>query len=252
MRWVGVILAFALGLDLPTTGGSAAQTVAATVENAGGATPHAAKSALIADCTETLTPSPLSPRPVLRRTTYAAKPSRPHRHHARRGHKRHHARQVKRHIVHHTKRLGRHHARRSHPARHRPALHRVAVHRVTYASPLCGQRSEIINDMLGLPGVTQSPVAAETIADTLPTFIDLPPAIGTGPGPIIVGPIGPGPIYPVGPGPIIIGPPGPPVSPPVTPPVTSPVPEPASWASLLIGMMLVGGTLRRRRLSRMA
>jgi len=128
------------------------------------------------------------------------------------------------------------------------------VHRVTYASPLCGQRSEIINDMLGLPGVTQPPVAAESTGNNglIPIFIDLPPIIGFGPGPLIIGgPIGPGPItfpggptYPPGPGPIIIAPPGPPGPP--GPPVTSPVPEPASWAAMLIGMMLLGGGMRRR------
>jgi len=126
------------------------------------------------------------------------------------------------------------------------------VHRVTYASPLCGQRSQIINDMLGLPGVTQPPVAAESVTDTgpLPVFIGVPPTIGGGSGPTGPGTIifPGGPIYPPGPGPIIIvsppGPPGPP-SPP-GPPVTSPVPEPASWAAMLIGMMLVGGSMRRR------
>lgn len=124
------------------------------------------------------------------------------------------------------------------------------MHRVTYASPLCGQRSQIINDMLGLPGVTQPPVTAESLTGTgpLPVFIDVPPSTGGG-GPTGPGPTGPGPIvfpggplYPPGPGPIIIvSPPGPPV----TPPVSTPVPEPASWATMLIGMMLIG-SLRRR------
>ena len=102
--------------------------------------------------------------------------------------------------------------------------------------------------MLGLPGITQPPVVAESTANIgpLPLFINLPPVIGTGP---IVFPGGP--LYPVGPGPIIIGPPGPPVGPPVAPPISSPVPEPASWATMLIGLLLVGG-MRRRAAKRLA
>ena len=107
--------------------------------------------------------------------------------------------------------------------------------------------------MLGLPGydVTQPPVAAETAAEALPPFIALAPVIGpppvtgggggpTGPGPIIF------PVYPPGPGPIVIGPPGPPLTPPVTSPLVPAAPEPSSWAMMLTGMMLIGGSLRRR------
>ena len=238
MRWVGVIVLSALAFDLPMTDSIVGQAVSATIDTQRNSTTRADRSPLIADCTETVTPSPLSRRPVLRRATYAAKPSKPRRHRARVRHKVHHARHMKHKAIHH----------RHRPLRHPRAHRRPAVHRATYASPLCGQRSEIINDMLGLSGVAQPPVAAEITADTylLPTFIDVPPPIG--PGPIGPGPIifPGGPIYPVGPGPIIVSPPGPPVTPPVTPPISSPAPEPASWATIVAGMMLVGHGMRRR------
>lgn len=134
------------------------------------------------------------------------------------------------------------------------------MHRVTYASPLCGERSTVLNDMIGLPGITQPPVPADSAPGyVLPTFIDLPPVTGGGPGPVI-GPTGPGPIviwppigpiFPVGPGPVIVQPPGPPVTPPVTPPVSS-APEPSSWSMMLIGFMLVGGRIRRRAVRKAA
>lgn len=260
MRWVGVIVAFGLVFDLPATGGSGSQAVAATVDNAGGAARHSDNRAALAECTETISPSPLSPRPALRRATYAAKPSLPRRARAKRL-KRHHARSPhKRHLVRHAKRKPVHHAHHRPAARHPRAARRAVVHRVTYALPACGQRTEMINDLLGLPGVTQPPIAAESIAATapLPIFIDLPPAIGPGPGPIVVGgPVGPGPIifpggptYPVGPGPIIIGPPGPPIAPPISP-VTPSVPEPGSWATMLSGLMLVGAMRRRAARARL-
>jgi hypothetical protein len=263
----------ALALDLPATASIKAPAIPAQVENNTVSTGSPTKSPLIADCIETaIVPSPLAPRPTLRRATFAAKPSLHHRHHAR-PHKKHHARPHKkskprahraasarhgkathvRHTAAH--RHGpRHVHRRTHrPAAHRPAPARPVLHRVTYASPLCAERSTVLNDMLGLPDylVTQLPVAADSTqeADLLPIFIDLPPVIG---GPVGPGPIAPWPpvvpIFPVGPGPIVILPPGPPpITPPVTPPI-SPAPEPSSWAMMLVGMLLVGGSLRRRSL----
>ena len=251
MRLIGVIVVLALLVDLPLTASLEAQAVSAPVDNKPAPQRHSAGSPLLADCPENVvTPSPLSRRPVLRRATYAAKPSPSHRHRARTRLKRHRVH------VHHAKRKAahpRHHAAKHHhrPIRHKRAPRRPIVHRVTYASPLCGQRSEIINDMLGLPGITQPPVVAESATNTgpLPLFINLPPVIGTGPGPIV---FPGGPIYPGGPGPIIISPPGPPVGPPVAPPISSPVPEPAGWATMLIGLVLVGGAMRRRAATRAA
>ena len=196
-------------------------------------------------------PVSLPPRPTVRRATLASRPT----HHARTTHKP-------------RKPVHRKHAAAKHRTKHRPrhAAHRptsasLRLHRVTYASPLCGERSSAMNTMLGLPDytITQPPEAATAtrIADAV---IDVPPVLGYtgggGPG----GPGGPifpvGPVFPIGPGPIIIFPVGPvgPVGPvaPVTPvgPVTPPpaaVPEPASWATMMIGMVLVGGSMRRRQ-----
>jgi len=255
MQWVGVLVAFALVLDLPVGAqaptGNRSATAKGRVFRVHDAGAHGGKSPLLADCDETvIMPSPLSPRPPLRRATYSARPTRPHHPHIRP--KRH---VTHKHFVHHARHQSAHHRRR--PAAHRPAGRRAVLHRVTYVSPLCAKRSEAINQMLGLPGyeVTQPPIAADSTPDVLPTFVDLPPVIGpapiagggggpTGPGPIVVFPGGP--IYPPGPGPIIVGPPGPPVGPPVTPPVVSSAPEPSSWAMMLFGMMLIGGTARRR------
>jgi hypothetical protein len=254
MRWVGVLVAFALVLDLPAAAQTPAGNGSATAKkHVSGA--RDSKSPLLADCNETvIMPSPLSPRPPLRRATYSARPTRPHHRHIRP--KRHAAHK---HVARHAGHQSAHHRRR--PTARRPADRRAVLHRVTYVSPLCAKRSEAINQMLGLPGyyVTQPPIAADSGPDVLPTFVDLPPIIGpgpiagggggpTGPGPIIVFPGGP--IFPPGPGPIIVGPPGPPVGPPVSPPVTPPIissaPEPSSWAMMLFGMMLVGGAARRR------
>jgi hypothetical protein len=106
-----------------------------------------------------------------------------------------------------------------------------------------------MNIMLGLPDytVTQPPEAAiaPTIEDTL---LDLPPVLGgTGGGGGIGSPtfpivIFPGwPVFPIGPGPVIIPPVGP-IAPPVSP---GTVPEPATWATMMLGMMLVGAAMRR-------
>jgi hypothetical protein len=259
MRAVCALVAFAMIFDLPMTASVEAQTVAPTVDKSAANTPLAAQSGLIADCAETAyMPSPLPERPTLRRATYASKPGVPHRHRARpkkRTHRVVHAKKAS-HIrkATHAKRKVLH--RR--PAAHRPAAKRPILHRVTYASPLCAKRSTVLNDMLGLPDydITQPAIAGDAVPGTtsLPAFIDVPPVIGTGSGPITGGGTGPGPItfpggpiYPVGPGPIVVEP-TPPVGPPVvTPPVTPPssVPEPASWAMMIMGMMLVGSSLRR-------
>lgn len=258
MRLVGVLVAFALVLDLPMIASASVQNVSPTIEKARPSRARDGQSPLLADCTETvIMPSPLSPRPALRRATYAAKPTRPRRHHARPRRKAPTHR-----VIHHARHKAVHHRyRHRRPASHRPADRRAILHRVTYASPLCAKRSQVINDMLGLPeyDVTQAPVVADSTSDSVPAFIDVLPVIGpeigggggpTGPGPVIITPIGP--ILPPGPGPIIIGPPGPPVTPPgppVTPPVVSSAPEPSSWATMLIGMALVGSGVRKRRRS---
>ena len=249
MRFVCVLVMFAIAFDLPTTASTAAEPVAGRVDTKTGT-----GSPLIADCTETvIMPSPLSPRPRLRRATLSSKPTLRHRHrHHLRPHK-HVKAKAKARARTHLKRKAIHHRRR--PAPRPKAVPRAILHRVTYTSPLCAERSPVLNHMLGLPeyAVTQPPVPADRAAgDVLPTFIALPPFVGGGPGPVI-GPVGPGPIvlwppippiFPVGPGPVG-PPPGPPVAPPVTPPVSS-APEPSSWAMMLMGMMLVGGSVRRR------
>lgn len=256
MRFVCVLVMCALALDLPTIASVAAQTVPTSVDSKTVRTPRSG-SPLLVDCPETvIIPSPLSPRPALRRATFASKPSLRHRH-------RHHVRPHRKakpkapHRARHGKHKAARHGHRHAPHRHAPR--RAILRRVTYASPLCGERSTAINDMLGLPGVAAPAVAEDSPpGDVLPTFISLPPLIGGGPGPVIgptpVGPIfplGPGPTFPVGPGPIIIQPPGPPITPPVSPPVSS-APEPSSWATMLIGMMLIGGSFRRRAVLRAA
>ena len=209
------------------------------------------KSALIADCPETtFLPSPLAPRPVLHRATHASRPARPHRHRKATPHKKP--------VVHRKHRAVRHLAHKRHPVPHRRAAHptRARLHKVTYASPLCGERSQTINDLIGLPDVTELPVAA-TGSDVPNQVFDLPALVGgggtTGPtGPGVGFPTGPG--FPGGPtGPIV---PVPPVVPPTPPtPPTPPippippvaVPEPASWATMMLGMALVGRSMRRRR-----
>jgi hypothetical protein len=261
MRAVGAIVALAMLFDFPLTAVVEAQTVAPSVETRGGAGP-APRNPLIADCAESvIMPSPLSERPTLKRATYASKPKAPRRHRARaKTHRVVHAKKAP------VKRSARKVVRPRRPAAHRPAAHRPILHRVTYASPLCAERSTALNDMLGLPDydITQPPIAAESLpGGSLPSFIDVPPVIGGGTGPATgggTGPTGPGtitfpggPIFPVGPGPIIVGPTPPVVTPPVTPPVVTPpvtppaVPEPSSWATMLMGMLLVGYIVRRRR-----
>lgn len=262
MRLVGVVTLFAIALDLPGTASGAAQEAATPVQPRRAPTVATAESPLIADCTETsFVPKPLHPRPARRRATVASRPSAPQRHHAKPKNKPHAVKYVRHKAVHHP----RHHAVH-HRAPHHP--HHKILHRVTYASPLCSQRSPAINHMLGLPdyAVTQPPIPGDdtSVVGYVPDLVDVPTGIGFGPGPITppIGPgpivfpppIGPGPIVfpgPVGPGPIIAPPPGPPVSPPPPPPVTPPVtvsfaPEPSSWATMLLGMLVVGGSVRRR------
>ena len=257
MRLGSVFMAFALVVDLPVTAVADAQTMPARVADTRVAHAAEAQSPLLADCTETaIMPSSLPPRPTLRRATFA----HPLIRHARP------KRKAPAHVVH--KRRAVRHAR---PA-HRPARHRPVLHRVTYASPLCARRSEAINDMLGLPDydVTQPPIAADSIPgtdDVIPALVDVPPLIGSGPSPITGGPggpdvpggpTGPGPItgvpgiptFPPGPGPIVLTPPD--VTTPVTPPVVSNAPEPTSWATMLVGMALIGGSIRRRRAAKAA
>jgi hypothetical protein len=254
MNFLRVLVACLLAINLPLT--AAVYSQAATFQvNRTDATAATPRSALLAaDCKETtVMPASLPPRPTLRRATFAAKPV--HRHHASAVHKPH-KRAIKRHVG------RRHHATKHHP-RHRrhPAPHRarrapLRLHRVTYASPLCDQRSSAMNSILGLPDyeITQPPEAA-TAAAIEDAMFDVPPVLGYtgnggtgGPGPIFPG----GPIFWTGPGPVIVIPVGPvgPVPPvgPVIPPIPpAAVPEPASWAMMMIGMALVGGSMRGRQ-----
>ncbi len=78
-------------------------------------------------------------------------------------------------------------------------------------------------------------------------IVTVPPALPPGPPfpevgrPITEGPVPPPPGPPPGP------PLGPPLEPPVGPPVVSPVPEPGTWATIILGLGMAGGLLRRRR-----
>jgi hypothetical protein len=205
---------------------------------------------LAEDCKETaVMPATLPPRPSVRRATFASKPT--HRHHARTAHKI--RKPVRRkHISKHAG--GKHRPKhRAHRPRHRPTAASPRIRRVTYASPLCGERSSAMNTMLGLPEytITQPPEAA-TAPAIEDAVLDAPPVLGStnggggGPtGPILIFPGGP--VFPIGPGPVITVPPVGPVGP-VTPPVTpGAVPEPTSWATMMLGMALIGGAIRRRR-----
>lgn len=254
MRFLYVLVALSLVLDLPATASVGMQVVAATIDERSISVRSPSASPLLADCLETVIRAPLSPRPRLKRATFAAKPHAPHRRHAR-PHKRVKPKSAHAKIAVHKKvathkKLAPHkkrrHARR--PARHHRAA-RIPLRRVTYASPLCAQRSPSLNYMLNLPDfeVTQAPVVADSTSGVgiLPTFIQLP-IIGGGGGPGVGPLVFPPPvipIYPVGPGPIIVRPPTPPPPP---PPPPSAVPESSSWAMMMMGMMLVGSSIRRR------
>ena len=250
MKLVRVLVASLLAINLPLTAMAEAQTTTSQINQA---VPAAARSPLLAaDCKETsLMPVSLPARPTVRRATFASRPS----HHVRAAHKRHKPVVKKRAVTAH--KTAKHRPkRRPHAAAHRPGPASARLHRVTYASPLCGERSMAMNTMLGLPDytITQPPEAADA-TELENAVLDVPPLLGftggpTGPG--VTFPGGPYvPIYPGGPtGPTMpIGPVGPigPIGP-VTPPTTpTAVPEPTSWATMMIGMALVGGTIRRRQ-----
>lgn len=213
-------------------------------------------AAAIANCEEfTVQPAPLAPRAHIFPASYA--PSRPHpvvRHRAHRPVKhralkhRHIRKPVKhRRPIHRRVRARRPVAHRPAAAhrpvayRPRPAGSRPALQRVTYAAPLCGERTQEINDLLGL----DQPViaAAAPIGPVQNVTFDVAPVTGT------TGTVG----YPVTGGPDIfpgvtgvppIGPPGPPGPP------TTPVPEPETWMTLVAGMAATGFMLRRRRARR--
>ncbi len=216
-------------------------------------------SSLFARCADTVVdPSPLSERPVLERATFASKPQRPHTRRKVKARKPR-ARKAVAHKPAAHKVVRKTVARARPRAIHRPAAgigrppartaHRPVLQRLTYASPLCGERSHALNELVGLPDVqdvTQSLVVADNVPVqnqifTLPGLGGGTVTTPTGPsGPVIVFPTGP--TFPVGPtGPVIVPPVGP-----GTPPTTA-VPEPASWATMLLGFLLVGGTIRRRK-----
>jgi len=246
MRLRKGLIIFVIGAILPMTAVVEAQDSVRQITPQNDSRSNARpKSALIADCPETtFMPSPLARRPVLHRATHASRPARPHRHRK--------ATPRKKPVVHRKHRAVRHLAHKRHPAPHRRAAHptRARLHKVTYASPLCGERSQTINDLIGLPDVTELPVAAA--ATDVPTQVfDLPAIVGAGG---TTGPTGPGVGFPTGPGfpggptgPIVPLPPVVPPTPPTPPIPPVAVPEPASWATMMLGMALVGRSMRRRR-----
>ncbi|HWI85879.1 MAG TPA: PEPxxWA-CTERM sorting domain-containing protein [Sphingomonas sp.] len=270
MRFVSVLVAFALCFNSPLAAAADAQN---TISEANASN----RSSLLADCNETVfTPSPMAPRGVLHRTTFASKPGRPP---AGKRHKQAH----KKPVAHKHKRIVQKKVEQKKVAQSKPVVHKKVTHkkpvahkkrasrkhaprrpvhrtaaralqRVTYASPLCEERTQGINDMLGLDSIpTETPVAATDILVPNEIF-DLPPVLPGG----TASPSFPG--NPFFPGvPVIIlpplGPPGPgnptnpggPDTPPVITPPTSSVPEPASWAMMIFGMALIGRGIRRRR-----
>ena len=226
------------------------------------------KSGLLANCPETsFETAPLEPRPVIGRATFASRPVAPrHRPTKRRAtdahrpmhavHRGAHPRLGVKHVVKHgavhhratharrpvSATKGVSHARRPVPHRGTGATHRPLLRRVTYASPLCGERSRDINNLLGLEDIasadTQDAVnASETVPDDLQNAIFGPPTpavIGGGTNggpttpPIIIFPGNPtlpgnpgSPGTPTNPGvpPVVIAPPGTPGTPgvPATP-----------------------------------
>ena len=119
-------------------------------------------------------------------------------------------------------------------------------------APICSQRTHQMNVLMGLDDITaptQPLVAAEeTTAEN--NVFDLPPYYPggsyTGGGDFGGGGyIGGFPYLPGFPGgytgPVIVTPGIPVISPPAA------VPEPASWATMMLGMAFVGGSIRRRR-----
>ena len=239
-----IFVAVILCVDLPLLAAVEAQGSSSSIPRQE-SPPATSQPPLLADCTETRF-FPASPsRPLRRRATHASKPHA--RHVAGKKIARKKAAHRRRHAA------ARPSKRPRHPAHRRaaPRAKHVVLRRVTYASPLCDKRTPFINDMIGLPddeyAITQAPVPADATI-TQPTVAVVGPAAPDTPTSVL--PYTP--LYPLGPGPIILPPVGPappappPVGPPVTPPVT-PIPEPASWTTLIFGMALAGGLIRRRR-----
>ncbi len=243
MKLIHVLAASVLILNLPLIAITEAQAAPGDLTRTALA-PKSRSTLLAADCKETaIMPAALPARPTQRRATLASRPTR----HARKAHK-------PRKPVYRKHAAAKHRAKhRGHHGARRPARAPLRLHRVTYASPLCGERSSAMNIMLGLPDytVTLPPEAAiaPAIEDTL---FDLPPVLGDAGGgggiggptfpiivfpgwPVILPPVGPvGPVPPVGP-----------VTPPIPP---GAVPEPATWAMMMLGMVLIGRSMRRRPL----
>jgi hypothetical protein len=244
MRLLHALIAFSLTANVQAAGAAEGKDKPSRTDQP--TTRSGTGGALLADCTETVVrPSPLPPRPVLRRATLAGGPTKARHHHRRI------AKKARPHV--HRKHRPRHQGHRPvhRRAHHRPAATRSPpiLHRVSYASPLCAERSPAMNTLLGLPPyeVTQTPVAVEPTPLGTPTIstpalveVDLttPP-----PAPVIIFPYTP--IYPAGPGPVLV--PLGPEPPPPPPALPRPVPEPGSWAMMLLGILMVGGAIRRRR-----
>lgn len=239
MRTVRVLVAFALCFNLPLTATLQAQ------DNVSQGSSPTSRSSLLAKCEETVVEAaPLEPRPVLRRATHAYKPGRPHArratHHSKPAHKPVAGKKIVKKVA--AKKTIRKTAARK-PAGHalannRPVAHRPArvgdrpvLQRVTFASPLCGERTQAISDLIGFDslapfGLSEAPLAtasSDTTNNGQAPLFDLPPVLSNTSG----GGSSPSPFFPGGGssfpgggfgggGPIIIAP-GVPATPVVTP-----------------------------------
>jgi hypothetical protein len=137
------------------------------------------------------------------------------------------------------------------------------IRKLTYVSPLCPSRVASIDTFISnLPEIdaidapTVAAIAPEDIIINIPDFADLvtppgPPVPGGGsppffPGlPGFPGGGGGGGGNPDNPGENPDEPGNPGEEPPPPPPL--PVPEPASWATMLVGFLMIGMVIRRRR-----
>jgi hypothetical protein len=236
MRSVRVLVTLALAVNLPLAGVAEAHGSINQVNRSSMPSAPRPSQELLAECADTvIQPSPLEPRPVFSRATYASKPSlhRKRRHARKPAHKRPAAHKksvaqqkplAHKKAVAHRKTIA-HKAvahRKPHHRARRPALahrpvgdKRLTLQRVTYASPLCNQRTPQMDTLLGLDTIPTQALAPAEETTVQNEIFTLPPIFGGGGGlypgggyPIVGFPGVPGfPGFPGGPvGPIVIVP----------------------------------------------